>query len=116
MLHLIRLPKFPVVVDLGDRLMHARTRAQLEARLVQTKLVGNERRRIIDATAEGFLFDPERKLIVPSVSIRRWTKQQIIDLYNQKRQAGTPELGNASLGNRSLQRIVLEVVELLARR
>lgn len=116
MAYLIRLPKFPVLVDLGDRLVYARTLAQLETRLVKTKLVGEERRRIIDATAEGFLFDPEHELIVPSISIRRWTKQQIIDLYNQKRKPGTPELSNASLGNRSLQRIVLEVVELLARR
>lgn len=112
--YMFRLPRFPLVVDVGDRLICAKDRPQLERKLAKINLTGEEGRRIVDATAEGFTFYPHIQVVTPSLGIRRWKKQQIIDLYNEKRALGAPELGSASLGSRTLQRIVFEVVELLA--
>jgi hypothetical protein len=112
---LFRLPKFPVVLDTGELLIHAKTRAQLETKLAKIAFAGEEKRDIIDSKAEGFALYPKPMLVTPSISIRRWTKLQIIDLYNSKRKPGAPELRSTSLGNRSLEKIVSEVVELLSR-
>lgn len=113
--YIFRMPKFPVLVDVGDQLIWAKSRVQLERKLSRLSFEGDEGRHVIDATAEGFVFYPKMPAIAPSITIRRWKKQQIIDLYNARRAPGTPELSSASLGSRALQRIVLEAVELLAR-
>jgi hypothetical protein len=114
--YLFRLPKFPVLVDLGDQLICANNRAQFEKKIAQFNLGGEDARRIIDSTAEGFALYPKSQVVAPSIGVRRWTKQQIIDLYNQRRGPGTPEMVSTSLANRSLQRIVSEAVALLSRR
>ena len=71
---------------------------------------------MIDSTAEGFALYPKPQFVAPSSGARRWTKQQIIDLYNLRREPSAPEMTTTSLGNRSLQSIVSEVVALLSRR
>jgi len=114
--YLFRMPKFPVLLDAGELLVPAKSKAQLEARLSQLALSGEERRDIIDSKAEGFALYPESKVIAPHIGIRRWNKVQIIDLYNRRRKTGQPELGKTSLGNRSLEQVVKEVVQLLSQR
>jgi hypothetical protein len=107
------MPKFPVLLDTGERLFSAMSKAQLEAKVSQLAFSGKEKRDIIDLNAEGFAFYPESEVVAPVFRIRRWTKGEIIDLYNGRRQSGQPELGKASLGNRSLERVIKEVVQLL---
>lgn len=114
--YLFRSPKFPVLLDLGDRLICANNRAQFEKKVAQLNLAGEEARRMIDSTAEGFALYPKSQVVAPSIGVRRWTKQQIIDLYNLRRAPSAPEMTTTSLGNKSLQRIVSEAVSLLSRR
>jgi|SRR5438105_1524051 len=102
--YLFRLPKFPVILDTGASLIHAKSRAQLEAKLAKITFADEAERDIIDSKAEGFAFYPKTMLVTPAISMRRWTKLQIIDLYNSKKKRGTPELRANSLGNRSLGR------------
>jgi hypothetical protein len=111
--YVFRMPKFPVLLDAGEQLVSAKSKAQLEARVLQLALSGKERRDIIDSKAEGFALYPESKVIAPHIGIRRWNKVQIIDLYNSRRRTGQPELRKTSLGNRSLEQVVQEVVQLL---
>jgi hypothetical protein len=113
--YLFRLPKFPVLLDTGEALIVAKSRAQLESKLSKITFVDNVKRDIIDSKAEGSPLYPEKMFISPRIGIRRWTKMQIINLYNAKRKPGAPELRTASLGSRSLERIVSEAVELLSR-
>jgi len=112
--YIFRLPKFPVLLDAGDSLVFARSRAQLDTRVSKLVFADNSQRDIIDARAEGFALYPEKMLVAPNISVRRWTKMQIIELYNAKRKPGSPELRSTSIGNRSLEQIVSEAVELLS--
>ncbi|MFZ5544309.1 MAG: hypothetical protein ACOZJZ_12185 [Pseudomonadota bacterium] len=114
MIYVFRLPKFPVLVDIGDRLLAARTRAQLDSKLGRLELPDEQARAIIDANAQRFMFHPATKIIAPCVGMR-WTKQQIIDRYNRRREPGSPAMRSASLGSRTLQHVVAEAVELLIR-
>ena len=116
MQYLFRLPKFPVILDAGDLLIHAKTRVQLELKISKLAFEGNSRRDIIDSKAEAFSLYPEKMFVSPSITARRWTKVRIIDLYNAKRRHGAPELRSTSLGSRSLEQIVGEAIDLLSRR
>mgnify|MGYP000884261744 CR=1 FL=1 len=112
--YVFRMPKFPLLLDSGSELVHAKTRSQFEKRVATLEPRGKQKLTIIDCTAQGFALYPEKMIVAPDILNRRWTKAGIIDLYNQRRMAGAPELGKRSLSNRSLDTIVSEVVELLA--
>jgi hypothetical protein len=112
---ILRLPKFPVLLDAGDSLVLARSRSQFEAKVSKLTFADNTKRDIIDANAEGFSLYAEKMFVTPNISAHRWTKIRIIELYNSRRKPGTPELRSTSLGNRSLEKIVSEAVELLSR-
>jgi hypothetical protein len=112
--YVFRAPKFPLLLDIGSELVHAKTRSQFAKRVAALDLRGSQKLAIIDRTAQGFALYPEKMIVAPDIRIRRWTKAGIIDLYNQRRMPGAPELGKRSLGNRSLEKVVSEVIELLA--
>jgi hypothetical protein len=112
--YLFRFPRFPVVIDTGESLIHAKSRAHLETKLAKITFADEAKLDIIDSNAEGFALYPKTMLVTPIIGIRRWTKVQIIDLYNSKKKPGAPQLRSTSLGSRSLERIVSEVVELLS--
>jgi hypothetical protein len=112
--YLLRTPKFPVIVDTGHQLIAARTKAQFEKRIRNISFNGKDTVPIIDRTAEAFALYPEKEFVAPQVAIRRWTKASIIDLYNERRPTNAPEMEQRSLGNRSLEQIVSETVDLLA--
>jgi hypothetical protein len=113
--YLLRLPKFPVLLDAGDSLVLARSRAQLESKVSKLVFSDNAKRDIIDSHAEGFSLYPEKMFVAPNISARRWTKMRIIELYNSKRKPDSPELRSTSLGSRSLEQVVSEAVELLSK-
>lgn len=68
---------------------------------------------VIDATAEGFGFLPKMMVIAPSITIRKWTKAEIVALFNSRRDPGSAAYPVTSLGNRSIERVVSEIVQLL---
>ena len=113
---ILRLPKFPVILDTGEFLLHASNRAQLESKLSKITFPDGQKLDLIDAKADAFSLYPEKMFVAPTITARRWTKIRIIELYNAKRRPGTPELRSTSLGNRSLEQIVGEAVELLSRK
>jgi hypothetical protein len=102
--YVFRLPKFPVILDAGSELIHAKTKGELSKRVSKIVFADEDARQIIDATADGFSLYPKTMIVAPSIAKRRWTKSQIIELYNSKRRPGAPELLATSLGNRSLER------------
>lgn len=113
MAFVFRAPTFPVVCDTGSRLLVARSKAQLASGLAKVGVADAERREMVDATGEGFCLYTVSSIIAPSMTRPRWTKLQVITLYNLKRPAGAPELRTTSLGNRTLAQVIGEVVERL---
>lgn len=51
--------------------------------------------------------------ISPLTFKKRWTKMAIIELYNSSKGPGRPEYPTTSLGNKSLEKVVTDIVELL---
>jgi hypothetical protein len=111
--YIFRLPRFPVVLDSGEKLFPAKSKAQLERWIGKLAIKDERRRDIIDANGEGFAYYPKLQTITPHIGIRKWKKLQIIDLYDSRRPPETPVMRRTSLGSRTLEDIVYETVELL---
>ena len=106
---LFREPKFPVIGYAGDVLFSA-----VEIRGLASILVGLEpssgkdKARVVDATGEEFWYLREKCVLAPGFTIRRWTKRQIIDLYNSHVES-EQAYGVRSLSSKRLSEIVSEI-------
>jgi hypothetical protein len=110
----IRKPQLPLLIDTGTELLVATSWSACEKRLAAVVFVDNGPRDVIDATTEGFSLYPEKMLFSPLTFKKRSTKAGIIKLYNDRRGVNTPEYQPKSLGNKSLERVVKDIVELLS--
>jgi hypothetical protein len=109
-----RKPRFPVIIDTGVELVGAKTGAECSRFVAR---VGVSQKNIstpvIDTTAEGFGFYPQLMTVSALTMKKRWTKSEIIELYNSRRKPWAPEYRATSLGNKPVRKVVAEIVELL---
>jgi len=68
---------------------------------------------VVDSTSEGYGFYPRMMLISPLTTKKRWTKAEVIALYNDRKKPDAPNYEPGSLSNRGFDRVVHEVVHLL---
>jgi hypothetical protein len=109
-----RKPRFPLLLDTGTELIALRSTKGCEARLPPLALTGGPRF-VIDARAEGFAFYPDVNLITPLTVKKRWTKAEIIALYEARKRPGAPAY-TRSLPNRKLAEVVADIVALVTAR
>ena len=110
---LFRKPHFPIIVDTGTGLIGAKSWVACERQLATVTFADTAPRDVIDATAEAFSLYPEHMAFSPLTFKKRWTKLAIIELYNSAKGPGRPEYPTTSLGNKSLEKVVTDIVELL---
>lgn len=111
---LFRKPKLPIIIDTGTELIGAKSWLTCERQLATVTFADLAPRDVIDATAAAFSLYPEHMAISPLTLRRRWTKMAIIELYNRSKGPGRPDYPTTSLGNKSLEKVVKDIVELLA--
>jgi hypothetical protein len=63
--------------------------------------------------AEGFGYYTEQHMISSLVLKRKWNRAEIIKLYHARKPSDAPEYSSRSLGNKRLEQVVAEIVELL---
>ncbi|MES2946640.1 MAG: hypothetical protein V4772_27555 [Pseudomonadota bacterium] len=112
---LFRPPKFPVLLDTGERLLYANNQGQLKSKIAKIGFTDDATKNIIDSQVQIFWLKPVSMVVSPGFINRQWTKLQIIELYNARRQQGEPELRSTSLGNRRLDQVFSEVFEQVSR-
>jgi hypothetical protein len=110
---LFRKPHFPLIIDTGYGLLGAKSWALCEKRLAKITFPDMAPRDVIDSTAEAFSLYPEHLVFSPLTFKKRWTKAAIIDLYNTQKGPERPEYPTKSPGNKSLEKVVKDIVELL---
>jgi len=110
---LFRRPAFPVVGLAGETLFSApglKTLASLLVDLAPSS--GEDIVKVVDSTGEEFWYSRERHILSPGFSGRRWTKRQIIGLYNNH--VGNDRRYPAhSLSNKRLSEIVAQIADLI---
>ena len=109
----LRKPRFPILVDTGKQLLCYTSPRQC-AKLIRADCFSNlEPRPIIDISGEGHAIYPEFMAISPLTTKKRWTKKELITLYNSRRSGSREEFAPRSLGNKRFDVLFQEIVELV---
>jgi len=80
--YFFRLPVFPVICDVGEMLVGADSPEQLEAHLASLDLPLESQLPVVDANAEGWVFDTTHQIVSPFTIKKRWTKKEVIAMFN----------------------------------
>lgn len=118
MKYFFRKPKYPIIINIDGNLICGKTSTTLSRRLEKFDYMHKKTYPAIDGTGEGWCFYPDRWLLSPVTMKRNWTKQEIITLYNERKnkQPDDEPYSSRSLSNKPKERIINEIVELLNKR
>jgi hypothetical protein len=112
---LFRRPRFPIICDAQDILIAAETPKQLYNQIRSIELPSGEQIPVIDVTAEGWVLHTDLMVVSPLTFKKRWTKKEVIELFNKSKTAKQADLEYPlkSLSSRRFDRILGEVVKLI---
>lgn len=113
---LFRKPVYPVIVISEDRLVVASNLNNLAKSCLTAKIRKGEKIiKAIDSSAKEFWYSPDNFAFAPGFAFKRWTKKQIIELYNGSSNA--KELDKKyplkSLSNKRLSRVIADICNIL---
>jgi hypothetical protein len=113
---LLRSPKYPAIVISEDGLFSAYNIKQLGTLCVLSETFDEDDKiKVIDSSGCEFVYFQEHKAIMPGILNKKWTKKQIIELFNNSMNANETKITYSlkSLSNKKLSRIISEICELL---
>ena len=113
---LLRSPKYPVIVVTEEGLYSAYNIKQLAALCVLSEPIDDDFEiTVIDSSGDDFKYFQEHTALMPGFLNKKWTKKQIIELYNKSLYAGEKgtEYSLKSISNKRVSRIVGDICELL---
>ena len=83
---LLRSPQYPAIVISEDGLFSAYNIKQLGTLCVLSETFDEDDKiRVIDSSGCEFVYFQEHKAIMPGILNKKWTKKQIIELYNNSK-------------------------------
>ncbi len=111
----MRVPRFPVLGEVDGLVIGARSDAQLQKSLAELDLSGHDVVDFVDSTAEGWSFRSKLMVFSPFTVHKRWTKREVIEMFNASRTAQTlgVSYSERSLSSKRFDRIVNEIVDLM---
>jgi len=114
-LFLLRRPQFPFIVQIGDRLVAAKSAGKLDEELQRLGPIEQDFHDAVDNSGEGWCLSTEHWVISPIWMRKKWTKAEVIRAYNTSRCAKVtgkiyPE---KSLSSKRFDRIHAEIAELI---
>jgi len=113
---LLRSPKYPVIVIADDGLYSAYDIEQLGALCVISEPFDDDvELKIVDSSGAEFIYFSEHTALMPGILNKRWTKKQIIELYNTCANADETNIKYPlkSVSSKKLSRIIGEICDLL---
>lgn len=114
--YFFRSPVFPVICDVGKVLVGADSPEQLETQLASLDLPAESQLPLVDASAEGWVFDTTHQVVSPLTFKKRWTKKEVIAMFNASTAARKlgEQYSERSLSAKRFDRIMGEIVALIA--
>ena len=113
---LLRSPEYPAIVISEDGLSSAYNIKQLGTLCVLSETLDEDDKiKVVDSSGCEFIYFQEHKAIIPSILNKKWTKKQIIELFNNSTNANENKIKYPlkSLSNKKLSQIIDEICELL---
>ena len=114
---LFREPKFPVICNVQGVLIGAKTPGQFVEQVSGAALPAGEQLPLVDACGEGWVLHTDHMIISPLTFKRRWTKKEIIAMFNDSEAARRlgEQYSTKSLSSKRVDRVVAEIAALIAR-
>ena len=112
---LFREPEFPVVCDAPAGLVGATSLRDFAAQVDPLGLPPGENLPLVDASAEGWVFNTQHCVLSPLTLKKRWTKKEVIAMFNGSdaaRKLGG-KYSERSLSAKRFDRILGEIVSLI---
>jgi len=112
---LFRHPRFPVICDAQDVVIAAETPKQLYDQICSNELPLGEQIPVIDVTSEGWVLHTELMVVSPLTLKKRWTKKEVIEVFNKSKTAKEAGLKYPlkSLSSKRFDWIAREIVKLI---
>lgn len=113
--YFFRKPVYPVICDLGGHVVAAKSEKSFVKQLGAIELEPEKQYDLVDSTGEGWVFLPRKMFLSPLTFRKRWTKKEVISLYNNRKNISGTDVGYSekSLSSKKFERIFGEIVDLL---
>ncbi|MFO7727071.1 MAG: hypothetical protein R6X11_01965 [Desulfonatronovibrio sp.] len=113
--YLFRKPKFPVICDVHGELVAAKTHSQFSKLIGKLKLPQGEQLPLLDARAENWVFVVDHLTISPLAVKKKWTKKEVIALFNNSKTAKENELEYSMnlLSAKRYEKILYDIVNMI---
>ena len=113
--YLFRKPIFPMVSNIEGYFVGAKTLKELSIRLTKIQLDRNKSYDMVDFTGEGWSLYLPKMVISPLTLKKRWTKREIIKLFNERKNIELAEgkkYSEKSLSAKRLDKIIFDLVDI----
>lgn len=110
---LFRKAIFPILIETDKRMFGIPTPGHFDKLKTNNLFQTKKHYKVIDGSGEGWAYYPEHDVISPLTIDKRWTKKQIIDLFNAalKSQNIENQFVCKSLSNKRLDEIIYFLVQ-----
>ena len=113
--YVFRKPTFPMLANIEGYFIGAKTPKELSIKLTKTQLDRDKSYDMVDFTGEGWSLYASIMVISPLTLKKRWTKREIIKLFNERENIELAEgkkYSEKSLSAKRLGMIISDLVEL----
>lgn len=112
---LFRQPIFPIVANIEGLFVGAKTPKALASQLARIPFENEKFYDMVDSRGEGWSLYTPKMLISPLTIKKRWTKREIIELFNERENwelADGKMYSERSLSAKRLDKIIFDLVDL----
>jgi hypothetical protein len=109
-------PKFPIICRIDNTLLAAKSGAELDSKLKSLGSIADGHYDVIDGSGQGWSLNTEYMVVSPICIKSRWTKKEIIQMYNNSRcsEMTGEKYSEKSLSAKRVDRIVADVAKLIS--
>jgi len=113
--YIFRKPKFPIVCNFDGVLVAAKSEITFTRQLDKIKIDIDKSYPLISISGEGWMFLPQHMAVSPLTAKKKWTKKEIITLYNSRKNPTSDgnQYSDKSLSAKRFEKIFTDIVELL---
>ena len=118
MKYLFRKPAFPVICNIDGFVFAAKSEKTFVKHLSEAIMEPGKTYDLVDSTGEGWLFSPEHMIMSPLTLKKRWSKKEIVALFNgrKNRTSESSLYSDKSFSAKRFEKIFGDVVDLLLKR
>jgi len=113
--YFFRKPTFPMVGNIEGYFISAKNAKELSSKLAEIQLNKDGSYNLVDFTGEGWILYTAKMIISPLTIKKRWTKLEIIKLFNERKNTELVEgkkYSEKSLSAKRLGKIISDLVDM----